>query len=75
MRFVKFLLPFRHLFAITKIDGIRWLDRLRRMHLNGILADDMGLGKTLQAITTLTQYIIEHPEQTFHCRLSHFLSL
>jgi SNF2 family DNA or RNA helicase len=46
-----------------QVDGIRWLDRLRRMHLNGILADDMGLGKTLQAITALTQYKIEHPRQ------------
>lgn len=26
-------------------DGISWLNRLREMHLNGILADDMGLGK------------------------------
>lgn len=47
-----------------QIEGIRWLDRLRNMHLNGILADDMGLGKTLQAITTLTQYHHEHPNQT-----------
>lgn len=46
-----------------QVDGIRWLDRLRSMHLNGILADDMGLGKTLQAITTLTQYKLEHPRQ------------
>lgn len=46
-----------------QIDGIKWLDRLRNMHLNGILADDMGLGKTLQAITLLTQYKIEHPKQ------------
>lgn len=37
-------------------EGIDWLDRLREMHLNGILADDMGLGKTLQAITTITQF-------------------
>ncbi len=44
-----------------QIDGIQWLNRLRRMHLNGVLADDMGLGKTLQAITTLTQYISENP--------------
>lgn len=43
-----------------QIDGIQWLNRLRRMHLNGVLADDMGLGKTLQAITTLTQYITEN---------------
>jgi len=36
-------------------DGTKWLDRLRQMHLNGILADDMGLGKTLQAIVAITQ--------------------
>lgn len=44
-----------------QMDGVRWLDRLRSMHLNGILADDMGLGKTLQAIITVTQYKKEHP--------------
>lgn len=44
-----------------QIDGISWLDRLRQMHLNGILADDMGLGKTLQAITAITQYKADHP--------------
>ncbi len=37
-------------------EGVEWLERLRSMHLNGILADDMGLGKTLQAIVALTQY-------------------
>jgi SNF2 family DNA or RNA helicase len=36
-------------------DGIHWLERLRLMFLNGILADDMGLGKTLQAIAAITQ--------------------
>ena len=36
-------------------EGVYWLERLRRMYLNGILADDMGLGKTLQAIVALTQ--------------------
>lgn len=46
-----------------QIDGIQWLNRLRKMHLNGVLADDMGLGKTLQAITTLTQYLHDHPGQ------------
>lgn len=40
-----------------QVEGVTWLERLRRMHLNGILADDMGLGKTLQAIIALTQYI------------------
>lgn len=43
-------------FRNYQIEGIHWLDRLRSMHLNGILADDMGLGKTLQAITALTQH-------------------
>lgn len=37
-------------------DGVSWLERLRTMHLNGILADDMGLGKTLQAIIAVTQH-------------------
>ncbi|HLB53100.1 MAG TPA: SNF2-related protein, partial [Chlamydiales bacterium] len=36
-------------------EGVQWLERLRTMYLNGILADDMGLGKTLQAITAITQ--------------------
>ncbi|QVE49441.1 DEAD/DEAH box helicase [Chlamydia crocodili] len=40
-------------------EGIHWLERLRRMHLNGILADDMGLGKTLQAIIAITQSRLE----------------
>lgn len=43
-----------------QIDGVQWLDRLRNMHLNGILADDMGLGKTLQAIIAITQYTMQH---------------
>ncbi|HSW87208.1 MAG TPA: DEAD/DEAH box helicase [Rhabdochlamydiaceae bacterium] len=37
-------------------DGVKWLERLRSMYLNGILADDMGLGKTLQAIVAITQH-------------------
>lgn len=40
-------------------DGVSWLERLRIMHLNGILADDMGLGKTLQAIIAITQHKID----------------
>lgn len=39
-----------------QIEGVTWLDRLRQMHLSGILADDMGLGKTLQAIIAITQH-------------------
>ncbi len=38
-----------------QIEGAQWLERLRRMYLNGILADDMGLGKTLQAIVAIIQ--------------------
>ncbi len=38
-----------------QIEGVHWLERLRLMYLNGILADDMGLGKTVQAIAALTQ--------------------
>ncbi len=37
-------------------EGVHWLERLRLMYLNGILADDMGLGKTLQAISAITQH-------------------
>jgi SNF2 family DNA or RNA helicase len=37
-------------------EGVHWLERLRVMYLNGILADDMGLGKTLQAIVAIAQY-------------------
>jgi SNF2 family DNA or RNA helicase len=36
-------------------EGVHWMERLRNMYLNGILADDMGLGKTLQAIVAMTQ--------------------
>lgn len=42
-------------------EGVRWLERLRLMFLNGILADDMGLGKTLQAIVALTQQMKNKP--------------
>jgi len=38
-----------------QVDGVYWLERLRKMYLNGILADDMGLGKTLQAIIAIIQ--------------------
>lgn len=45
-----------------QVEGVNWLQKLRYMHLNGVLADDMGLGKTLQAITAITQYHIENPQ-------------
>ncbi len=38
-----------------QLEGVQWLERLRMMFLNGILADDMGLGKTLQAIVAISQ--------------------
>ena len=43
-------------------EGVNWLNRLRDMHLNGILADDMGLGKTLQSIIAITQHKIDNPK-------------
>ncbi|MEO8152086.1 MAG: DEAD/DEAH box helicase [Rhizobacter sp.] len=36
-----------------QLDGLTWMDFLRRARLGGILADDMGLGKTLQALALL----------------------
>ncbi|MEN9654268.1 MAG: hypothetical protein RL235_380, partial [Chlamydiota bacterium] len=45
-----------------QIEGVHWLERLRLMYLNGILADDMGLGKTVQAITAITQHHNAHPK-------------
>ncbi|MGM0439835.1 MAG: SNF2-related protein [Chlamydiota bacterium] len=42
-------------------EGSQWLEKLRKMHLGGILADDMGLGKTLQAIVSITLESIENP--------------
>ena len=36
-----------------QIDGLTWMDFLRRAQFGGILADDMGLGKTLQTLSLL----------------------
>jgi len=33
-----------------QVEGVSWLERLRTMHLNGILADDMGLGKPFKLL-------------------------
>ena len=33
-----------------QLEGVRWLQRLQRAAVGGLLADDMGLGKTLQAL-------------------------
>ncbi len=45
-------------------EGVHWVERLRHMYLNGILADDMGLGKTLQAISAITQLKKKHQKGT-----------
>ena len=39
-----------------QLDGLAWLQLLRRHGLGGVLADDMGLGKTLQ---TLAHVLVE----------------
>ncbi len=36
-----------------QLDGYRWLARLSRWGVGGVLADDMGLGKTVQALGVL----------------------
>ncbi|NKI95204.1 DEAD/DEAH box helicase [Rhizobacter sp. SG703] len=36
-----------------QLDGLAWMDFLRRARLGGVLADDMGLGKTLQTLALL----------------------
>jgi SNF2 family DNA or RNA helicase len=36
-----------------QLDGLSWMDFLRRARLGGVLADDMGLGKTLQTLALL----------------------
>src|SRR3990167_10109842 len=36
-----------------QIEGIQWLQKLRKSQLGGILADDMGLGKTVQTLAHL----------------------
>jgi superfamily II DNA or RNA helicase len=36
-----------------QIEGVAWLQHLRKSDVGGILADDMGLGKTLQTIAHL----------------------
>ncbi len=33
-----------------QLEGVAWLQQMRRLGLGGLLADDMGLGKTLQTM-------------------------
>ncbi len=37
-----------------QLDGVAWLDFLRRFQFGGVLADDMGLGKTVQVLAYLS---------------------
>lgn len=55
--------PMQALLRNYQIEGVHWLDRLRQMYLNGILADDMGLGKTLQAMIVLAQFHHDNPKK------------
>lgn len=48
-----------------QVEGVNWLEKLRKMYLNGILADDMGLGKTLQTICMITQCKKEDTSSNF----------
>ncbi len=36
-----------------QVEGVAWLQQLRKLEIGGVLADDMGLGKTLQTIAHL----------------------
>jgi len=36
-----------------QVDGVKWLNFLKKASIGGILADDMGLGKTVQALSVL----------------------
>lgn len=38
-------------------EGVRWLERVRLMHLGGILADDMGLGKLFRRLLPCLRFL------------------
>jgi superfamily II DNA or RNA helicase len=42
-------------FRDYQLDGFRWLSRLSRWGVGGVLADDMGLGKTVQTLGVLVE--------------------
>lgn len=44
-----------------QLDGYRWLSRLSRWGVGGVLADDMGLGKTVQTLGILIDRASEGP--------------
>ncbi|EPR80021.1 Helicase MOT1-like protein, partial [Spraguea lophii 42_110] len=43
-----------------QIEGIKWINFLYRIGMNGILADDMGLGKTVQVLAFLSYLVKEN---------------
>lgn len=59
-----------------QMKGLRWLDNLYQLGINGILADEMGLGKTIQAIALLSHlssargiwgpFLVVCPSSTLH---------
>ncbi|MCA9140773.1 MAG: hypothetical protein KDB00_28565, partial [Planctomycetales bacterium] len=48
-------------FRDYQLDGYRWLARLSRWGVGGILADDMGLGKTVQTLGVLVDRAADGP--------------
>ncbi|MEM6777415.1 MAG: DEAD/DEAH box helicase [Planctomycetota bacterium] len=44
-----------------QLDGYRWLSRLSRWGVGGVLADDMGLGKTVQTLGALVDRASDGP--------------
>lgn len=44
-----------------QLDGYRWLARLSRWGVGGVLADDMGLGKTVQTLGILLDRSVDGP--------------
>ncbi|KAL6944514.1 hypothetical protein ACO0RG_001251 [Hanseniaspora osmophila] len=59
-----------------QLNGLRWLNSIYSMGMNGILADEMGLGKTVQSISMLANlaenhniwgpFIVVTPASTLH---------
>lgn len=59
-----------------QLNGLRWLNSLYSMNVNGILADEMGLGKTVQSISMLANlaenqniwgpFLVVTPVSTLH---------
>ncbi|KAA5545854.1 DEAD/DEAH box helicase [Roseiconus nitratireducens] len=48
-------------FRDYQLEGFRWLSRLSRWGVGGVLADDMGLGKTVQTLGVLVERAAEGP--------------